>query len=261
MKLVSLNDTSSKEYQSKTYRSIVNSYYGVAATMHDGPQTFHVSMPDPGSTIEPHFHDVDQYQVIVQGGGRLGPGEAAPVAFHYADAYTPYGPIVGGKDGISFFTIRAACATGYFPMPESRKLILGKPGRNIAGQFDISKPLPAANQSSKEKLLEAKEDNTLVFGFRLGANASTLGEPTNGGDQYYLVCSGSIMQDGKEAPPMSMIRLERGESPLTLKAGPKGAAVLLMQLPMPSARIGSDPGKLADRKTAEYKLPEGVTVD
>ena len=106
----------------------------------------------------------------------------------------------------------------------------GKPGRNIAGQFDISKPLPAANQSSKEKLLEAREDNTLVFGFRLGPNTSTLGEPTNAGDQYYLVCSGSIMQDGKEAPPMSMIRLERGESPLTLKAGPKGAAILLRVL-------------------------------
>jgi hypothetical protein len=261
MKLVELSDTSSKEYQSKTYRSIVNSYYGMAATTHDGPQTFLVSMPDPGSTIEPHFHDVDQYQVIVQGGGRLGLGQAAPVAFHYADAYTPYGPIVGGQEGISFFTIRAACATGYFPMPESRKLIPGKPGRNIAGQFDINKSLPAANQSTKEKLLEAKEDNALVVGLRLGPNANAQGEPTNGGDQYYLVCTGSLVHAGKEVMPMSMIRLERGEATLTLKAGAGGAEVLLLQLPMPTARIGSNPQTLAERKPEKYKLPEGVTVD
>ena len=261
MKLVALKDTPQKEFQSKTYRSIVNSYYGVAASMQDGPQTFLVKMPEAGSTIEPHFHDVDQFQVIVQGGGRLGPGQASPVAFHYADAYTPYGPIVGGQEGISFFTIRAACATGYFPMPESRKLIPGRPGRNIAGQFDINKPLPAANESTREKLLEAEEDHVLVFGMRLGPNASMQGEPTLGGDQYYLVCSGFLTHEGKEVAPMSMLRLERGETPLTLKAGPQGAEVLLLQLPMPTARVGSDPGTLAQRKPAEYKLPEGTTVN
>lgn len=261
MKTVAYNDTKQREVQTKEYLSIVNTYYGTILELFDGPQAFLVNMPKEGSTIHPHFHDVDQYQVIVRGGGRLGPGPTSPVAFHYADAYTPYGPIVGAQDGISFFTIRANCANGYFPMPEARDKMKTKPGRNIAGHFDIDQPLPAAKQSTRERLLEAKPDNVLVVGIRMGANATTSGEPTIGGDQYYLVCSGSLMQEGKESPPNTLVRLERGEPTVTLTAGPKGANVLMLQLPMPTERIGSDPKQLAGRGNETYSLPPGMILN
>jgi hypothetical protein len=258
MQVVAFDETKRREVQTKEYLSIVNTYYGTILEMFEGPQVFLVNMPNEGSTIHPHFHDVDQFQVIVGGSGRLGPGAAAPVAFHYADAFTPYGPIVGAKDGISFFTIRANCANGYYPMPEARNKMKTKPGRNIAGNFDITKPLPAAGQSSREKLLEAKPDNVLVVGIRMGAKAVTQGEPTTGGDQYYLVCTGSLIQNGKEAPANTLIRLTRGEAVPTLTAGPNGANVLLLQLPMPTDRIGSDPKQLAERSKEEYALPPGM---
>ena len=258
MKVVAYNDTKQREVQTKEYLSIVRPYYGTILEMFDGPQAFLVDMPDEGSTIHPHFHDVDQFQVIVRGGGRLGPGPASPVAFHYADAFTPYGPIIGAKEGIGFFTIRANCANGYYPMPEARGKMKTKPGRNLAGRFDIDKPLPAANQSTRERLLESKPDNVLVVGIRMGANATASGEPTNGGDQYYLVCTGSLIQNGKESPQNTLIRLEHGEPTPSLTAGSKGANVLMLQLPMPTERIGSDPKKLTERSKGEYFLPPGL---
>ncbi len=261
MQVVTIDDAPRKEIATPQYLSIINSFYGAVASMQDGPQVYLVNLPQPGSTIDPHFHDVDQYQVIVQGGGRLGPGQAGPVAFHYADAYTPYGPIVGGVQGISFFTIRPACATGYFPMPQSRHLMPGRPGRNIGGQFDIDMPLPAPNQSTRETLLEAPEDNTRVVGLRLGPNAACQGEPTTGGDQYYLVCTGSLQHQGRQAGPMTLVRLARGEPTTTLRAGPEGAAVLMLQLPMPTARVGSDPKPVAKRNPGDYKLPEGSKMN
>ena len=224
----------------------------------EGPQAFLVDLEAEGATVHPHFHDIDQFQVIVRGDGRLGPGPARPVAFHYADAYTPYGPIVGGKDGIAFYTIRAACSTGFFPMPEARHKLPGKPGRNIAGQFDIDQPVPAAGQHAKERLLEVKPDNVLVVGLRMGPNAKAAGEPTTGGDQYYLVCAGSLIEGGKELPPLTLIRVERGEATPHFTAGVKGAQVLAMQLPAPSDRIGSDPAKLAQRDFGKYEAPEGM---
>jgi hypothetical protein len=256
MQVVTHAETKQRDIQTKEYLTVVRPYYGSILETFQGPQAFLVDMPEAGATIHPHFHDIDQFQVIVRGDGRLGPGHAEPVAFHYADAYTPYGPIVGAKDGISFYTIRAACSTGYFPMPEARKLIPGKPGRNIAGMFDIKRPLPAAGQYVREVLLEGQLDRVLVVGLRMGAGASAAGEPTDGGDQYYLVCTGSLVQDGRELPPLTLVRLERGEKVPQFTAGANGAQVLLLQLPMATERIGSDPAKLAKREFGSYSIPK-----
>ena len=38
--------------------------------------------------------------MIVGGDGRMGKKEVEPITFQYADAFTPYGPIVGRDHGI-----------------------------------------------------------------------------------------------------------------------------------------------------------------
>jgi hypothetical protein len=55
---------------------------------------------DPNTVIKAHFHQANQFQVIVSGGGRLGKRDVAPVLVHYTDAYTPYGPINAGDAGL-----------------------------------------------------------------------------------------------------------------------------------------------------------------
>ena len=71
------------------WRNLVWGYYGKLIERYDGPQGFLVDLSEPGATVEPHFHDVDQFQIIVRGGGKLGSSDAKPVCFHYADAYSP----------------------------------------------------------------------------------------------------------------------------------------------------------------------------
>ncbi|MSQ71235.1 MAG: hypothetical protein EXR27_08105 [Betaproteobacteria bacterium] len=260
MKIVSRSDTQQSEIQTQYYRSQARSYFGKLGKLHDGPQVFLVNMPGEGSTIAPHFHDVDQYQVFVRGEGRFGRTAIRPVAFHYADAYSPYGPIVGGKDGISFFTIRAACATGYFPMPGSRHLMPCRAGRNASGSFATAGPPPAAKQSTRESLL-ALADGVEVVGLRLGPEAIASGEPADAGDQYYLVASGSLVNEGKEVAPLSLIRVTPGESAPVFQAGADGAEVLLLQMPRPTARPGSNPGSIAERGVTDYNIPGGTTIE
>lgn len=260
MRAVSYADTEVRDIQTPDYRSVVRPYYGKVAELCEGPQTFLVDMPDEGSTIKPHFHDVDQYQVIVRGGGRLGKEKAEPVVFHYADAYTPYGPIIGGKEGVAFYTVRAACAGGYFGMPGSRHLMPGKPGRNIAGKFEINQPLPAQGAATRESLMHT-DDGVDVVGLRMGPNAQAEGHPVTAGAQYYLVGTGSLLQDGRELPPLSMLLVEPGEQTPSLKAGPKGAEVLIMQLPRGSERPGSQVRTLAERGLNDFKMPEGMLID
>jgi len=75
---------------------------------------------DPGAVVHPHFHRADQYQVVVAGGGRLGRHALAGVEVHYTDAYSAYGPIVAGEDGIAWFTLRNAWDPGARYMRDAR---------------------------------------------------------------------------------------------------------------------------------------------
>ena len=67
--VVTYDETRTRNIQTKEYLSIVRCYYGSILEPHEGPQAFLVNMPDEGSTIHPHFHDIDQFQVIVRGDG------------------------------------------------------------------------------------------------------------------------------------------------------------------------------------------------
>ena len=83
------------------------------------PTVFLVEQP-AGSILKTHFHRQNEYQIVVTGGGQFGLREAKPFTLHYAGAYTGYGPITAGLDGLSYFTIRATFDSGAFYVPEAR---------------------------------------------------------------------------------------------------------------------------------------------
>lgn len=226
-------------------------YIGTPGKVSAGPQAFLVERPYAKARIDPHFHDIDQFQVVVAGDGRIGKMEVRPITFQYADAYTPYGPIVARDDGISFFTLRNVASGGHFVMPGSKHLMPCRAGRNIAGLFELGKA-PAANETAREDLMEAQADGVHAVGIRLGANAKADGLPSDSGGQYYLVCAGSLVRDGGDLPANSLIRVEPGEPTPALQAGGEGAEVLALQFSRPTDRPGSDPEKLAGRDPDGY---------
>src|SRR5258708_12630718 len=48
---------------------------------------------DAAAIVKPHFHQADQYQVVVQGGGRLATHDAPPAPVHSTDPYSASGPL------------------------------------------------------------------------------------------------------------------------------------------------------------------------
>lgn len=254
MQTVASSEAEYKKVQREGGVGARRSYIGTPGSMAEGPQAFLVERPYPNPRVAPHFHDIDQFQVIVAGDGRMGKKEVKPITFQYADAFTPYGPIVGRDDGISFFTLRAVASGGYFPMPGSKQFMPGRAGRNIAGAFDIERdPLPAG-EVAREPLMEPEADGVYAEGLRLGPTAAASGLETNAGCQFYLVCTGTLIQDGKELPQNSLIHVAPGEAAPDLQAGPEGACVLALRFPSPSDRPGSDPSKLGGRSEADYHM-------
>lgn len=239
-------------------------YIGTPGIINAEPQAFLVERLFPGAHIAPHFHDVDQYQVVVGGFCKMGKQAAPPVSFQYADAYTPYGPIKGEDQGFAFFTLRPVASGGFFPMPGSREHMPGRAGRNIAAHFDRSGPAPAADEAVEMPLIEDQGDGVDARGIRLGADASARGPVSDGGGQYYLVCSGDVTLGGKQMPQWSLAHIAPGEEPPMMRAGPEGADVLVLQFARPSERPGSNPAELAKRDPAAYRsrpgAPKGETA-
>jgi len=252
MQAVAQNEARTKEVVRKEGVGHRHDYIGNPGTIDNKPQAFLVERPYANAVIKPHFHDIDQFQVVVRGGGRIGKKEVRPITFQYADAYTPYGPIVARDNGISFFTLRTVASGGHFSMPGSRHLMPCRAGRNIAGVFDLDAPQPKAGAVERVALMTPQEDGVNAIGIRLGANAAVDGLLSDAGGQYYLVCSGSLIQDSKALTAESMIRVEPGEAAPTLRAGAAGAQVLFMQFARPSDRPGSDPKKAAERNPDGY---------
>jgi oxalate decarboxylase/phosphoglucose isomerase-like protein (cupin superfamily) len=70
------------------------------------PMAFLVEQ-DPGSTASAHYHQQDQFQLVVDGHGIMGTHEVGPVTVHFTGAYTAYGPIRADKEaGVHYFTLR-----------------------------------------------------------------------------------------------------------------------------------------------------------
>ena len=235
-------------------------YIGSPGIIDENPQAFLVDRLYPGAHIPPHFHDIDQYQVVVGGFCMMGKQAAPPVSFQYADAYTPYGPIKGEEKGFAFFTLRPIASGGFFAMPGNRDKMPGRAGRNIAGHFDRSAPQPAAGARTVTRLMDEQDDGVDALGIRLGAGALADGPASDGGGQYYVVCSGTLSQDGKTLPQWSLIHVPSGEPVPVLKAGPEGADVLVLQFSRPGDRPGSNPAELAKRDPNAYRQRPGAPV-
>lgn len=259
MKAVPTYEAKISEYERPGGIGRRHDFFGNKGTIDQNPQGFLVERAYPNPVITPHFHDVDQFQVVVEGEGTIGKRPVGPIAFHYADAYTPYGPIKGGETGISFFTLRNCASGGHWAMPGNKQHMPGRAGRNVAQFFDTDISGLQDGEVKVEDLIERHEDGLQVVSYHLGPNAETDAIISDAGGQYHVVGSGYLLdtENGdKELPPKSVIRVNRNEGAAHYKAGPEGASVLCLQYPGPTDRPGSDPSKMV-REGYQEKMRVG----
>lgn len=121
------------------------------------PTIFLVEQP-PNCTLEPHFHTRNQFQLFIDGVGVIGPQELGPVTIHYAGAYTGYGPLVSGSEGLKYFTIRAQFETGFIPASQAREKMIRGPKRHreaFVGEPSSAQALAALTAVERKAIIEA----------------------------------------------------------------------------------------------------------
>lgn len=198
------------------------------------PQGFLVEQP-AGAVTPPHFHEVNQFQVIVGGDGTFGKHKVKPVSIHYAGGHTPYGPIASGENGIVYFTLRAAWDPGAKYMPQRRDLL--KPVKRqfrFADGVDISDDadLRARQTAASEVIFAPEETGLSGHILRLGPDMETTAvDPATGGGQYHVVVNGTLVREGTEMPLWSCVMVTADEPTPSIRAGGGGLEMLVLQYP------------------------------
>ena len=190
------------------------------------PMAFLVEQ-DPGSTAQAHFHQQDQFQLVVGGHGIMGTHEVAPVTVHFTGAYTAYGPIKADpQDGVHYFTLRNGFDPGarFMSNMENRQFLRGLPDRKHREASKVS--------DGAEIVLPQEEDGMGAWRFRVGAGDRVTGpNPAEGRGQYWIVAGGEMLAGDDVLARLSMTFVGPDEAAFSAVAGPEGLDVVVMQFP------------------------------
>lgn len=197
------------------------------------PQAFLVQQ-EPGTVIEPHFHLENEFQVIVGGSGSLGRHAVEPVSVHYAGAYTGYGPITAGSEGLDYFTLRARMDSGAQFLPAAREKMKRVPRRHLLG--NAVRPSEASALAGRGELevlavLEPQPDGIAAWMLRLPPAGCAATPLHCGGGRFLLVIGGSLELNGERLPRLSTAFISAEEPVPPLRAGGEGLEVLVLEFP------------------------------
>ena len=190
------------------------------------------------TTLSAHFHHNNQFQVFIEGAGKIGPRTVGPVVVHYAGAYTGYGPLTASSEGLKYFTFRTVHEAGAVRVADARagKAIWpGGPRRHATSKpIDI---IPAADLAQldslqSESLIPAAEDGLEVRAIALPPGKRL--DPPNAGAAagvFLFVMSGSL--DGELGPLLAYESLYiTADEPFPgLSSGEGGCQVLILAMP------------------------------
>jgi hypothetical protein len=202
--------------------ALVTDLIGARGVTGGGPTSYFVDVQE-GYEIRPHFHGVDQYQVVVRGKARLGKHSMSKGDFHYADRHTPYGPIVAAEGGMAFFTLRPIAYDGFHEMPQSRHLMQKSGNRTFVKRAD-----PNAARVAGIVELEVFDDGTTAFQLSAGPNERLALPAVDHGGAYVLVISGALRFDDIDLPELSCVWIEASDPTPRLVATDHGAVALFL---------------------------------
>jgi hypothetical protein len=188
------------------------------------PQVYLAEILTPNAVERAHFHEVDQFQIFVGGGGQFGKAPIEPVMVQYADAWTPYGPLIGGPNGYSFLTVRRQSSAGALYIPESRQQRRSLGGRQISQPFKRDE---LADPGKWSMVLGPYDDGVAAYGIVLGAGERTT-LPDADVEQFCVVVNGTLRVDGRDHPVASTVRVGKQEEEPELEAGPDGATLVVV---------------------------------
>lgn len=202
------------------------------------PTIFLVEQP-PNSSLRTHFHQENQFQLFVRGAGSIGPHRLDALTVHYAGAYSGYGPLLSGPQGLAYFTLRSVYENGSMTMAQHADKMRRGPKRQLHSQ-----PVPMASAADLSccsapavtELITLQDDRIAARLHTLPAGSRQAGlDPAGSAGQFYMVLAGMLQIGSRELRTWDSIFVSADELPLELEAGAEGLQAVCLQLPHKAA--------------------------
>jgi rubredoxin len=190
-----------------------------------------------------HFHEVDQFQIIMEGSGEFGRHHVEPYYVHFARAYTPYGPLQSDKDtGWGFIVLRSHFDSGAQRFPGSLEKLKQIPDRKPwQVTAKVGFPAPTGDVSVKDVTEIKDEQGLFTRTITMTPNARTTApDPSVGDGQYVVVVKGSLIYENKERQAPTVVFTKRDEPAFEIQAGAQGLDAVIMNFPKISSRDVTD---------------------
>jgi hypothetical protein len=202
----------------------------------EGPTCYLIEQ-EPDTTILPHFHRANQFQIFVAGHGRLGKQAFRPLTVHYTGAYTLYGPIIAQEDGVHYFTVRDAFDPGARWMPESRAEMPRVPRRHMMSEpLDLENVAVGTNDTVESVALGPEPDGLGALHVKLGAHARWLADGKAGAaGKFLLLLKGDATLQDRSLTSYGCVHLDPKDDEVELSAGDQGAQLLVLTFPRTEA--------------------------
>ena len=182
--------------------------------------------------IRPHYHQVDQFQVVVRGAGTLGRHPLALHAVHFTRAHTPYGPILFDEDGLGFLTLRAHWDPGAQYIPDKKEQLQQVPNRRPWQTTEVPRFGGASPVALRPFERIRDERGLAAYALTLQAHTTCSAPDVSAtGGQYIIVTKGSVVYEGKPHAALTIIFVKPQEHAFRLEAGPAGVEALVLSFP------------------------------
>jgi hypothetical protein len=195
----------------------------------DGPCGHSVTQ-GPQDVTKPHFHEADQYQIVIDGSGHVGGHHVSVGSVHYADGYAGYGPIISEEAGLTYLTLRSSFDTTHHRLPYEAERARGRRGRQHMAKIDFELRDPGL------VTLTSREDGMSVRQQRLAPNEA-LADFRTPGARYFLVMDGEVAIDGRSCSEHTCLWVGESETPPPIVGGQRGALVAMLCFPSADSRI------------------------
>ncbi len=191
----------------------------------------------PGTLNPTHFHVQNQFQLFTRGSGTIGrsPKPLRAYTIHYAGAYTGYGPIIAGPDGVDYITMRAFRDPGAKFVPQQRELLRAGPKRHWASEaLEPADPAVLASLKAAEcHVVHGPDaDGLAVQQIRLPARSAITVELAPAAvAMFIVVIQGAIEREGRALGHLENLFVSAEDAPCRIESGDAPAEALVLHMP------------------------------
>ena len=192
----------------------------------------------PNSTLEAHFHQVDQFQIFVRGSGKIGTHDLNGLTVHYAAAYSPYGPIVAGPSGVHYMTLRRSWDPGPQWMPAGALTLRQMRDRKHVAftsepiYLSTLEQISQARNTVVTEVIPAQSNGLAARLVQAGPGTALKGNPALSNGLFWYVIAGGLDSEESTLGAEGCVYFCHEEQPFEFLASSQGVELLQLQLPL-----------------------------